>query len=87
MAEFLELPHLSQRNSVAEMDVDAGRIDAVLDPQRQSGAAAPLQLLRQFLFRNDFLDAAANHGKLIDNGGECGPGLSIMGEFQRLRPG
>ena len=31
MAQFLEQAQLAQRNRVAEMDVDAGRVDAVLD--------------------------------------------------------
>ena len=37
VAEFLELPQLAQRNRVAEVDVEAGGVDAVLDAQRLAG--------------------------------------------------
>ena len=33
VAQVLKLPELAQGNRVAEVDVDAGRVDAVLDPQ------------------------------------------------------
>ena len=45
MAELLELPQLPQRDGVAEVDVEAGRVDAVLDAQRLAGRDAAFELL------------------------------------------
>ena len=45
VAEFLKKPQLAQRHGMAEMYVDAGRIDAVFDAQRLAGLEAPFELL------------------------------------------
>ena len=65
MAEILELPQLPQDDRVAEMDVEAGRVDAELDPERLAGRDAALQLLAQFVFGGDLVDAAADEGELF----------------------
>jgi hypothetical protein len=75
MPQPLELPQLPHGDGVPQVQVDAGGVDAVLYPQRPPGLRAVPQLLRQLLFRHDFLDAAANDGKLFINGGKrhrCG---------------
>jgi hypothetical protein len=53
---------------MAEMDVDAGRIDAVLDAQRCAGLEAALELLLELGFRHDLLGTAFDQGKLIFDG-------------------
>ena len=53
VAEVLELPQLPQRDRVAEMDVEAGRVDAVLDPQRLAGREATFELLAELVARLD----------------------------------
>ena len=49
MAEFLEQAQLAQRDGVAEVNVDAGGVDAVLDAQRRVGADAAFELLAQLV--------------------------------------
>jgi len=51
------------------VDVDARRIDAVLDAEGLSGLATFLEPLRQFFFRDNLFDAAANDRQLIR---DCG---------------
>ena len=68
MAQFLEQAQLAQRHGVAEVDVDAGRVDAVLDAQRLAGLDAALQLLPQLGLGHDLLDAAADQGQLFIDG-------------------
>ena len=70
VAEFLELPHLAERHGVTQVNVDAGRVDAVFDPQRRVRVAAVLQFLSQLVFRHDLFDTAANDGKLFFDGGK-----------------
>ena len=73
MAEFLEQPQLAQRHGMAEMDVDAGRVDAVLDAQRLAGLDAAFELAAQVGLRRDLLGAAADQFELFIDGfhGEC----------------
>ena len=68
MAEFLEQPQLAQGHRMAQVNVDAGRIDAVLDAQRLAGLDAAFELLAQLRFRHDLLDAAADQCELFVNG-------------------
>ena len=68
MAQFLEEPQLAQRHRMAEMNVDAGRVDAVLDAQRLAGFDAALQFFEQFVLRHDLLGAAADQGQLFLDG-------------------
>jgi hypothetical protein len=68
VAELLKLLHLFQRHGVAKMDVDAGRVDAVFDPQRRVSVAAFLQFRGELFFRADLLDPSANDGELLFNG-------------------
>ncbi len=65
MAEFLEQAQLAQRDRVAEMHVDAGRIDAVLDAQRLAGLHAAFELPHQIGFGDDLFGPAANQGQLL----------------------
>ena len=65
MAQFLEQPQLAQRDGVAEVNVDAGRVDAVLDAQRLAGLDAAFQLLAQLGLGHDLLDAAADQGQSV----------------------
>ena len=68
VAELLKLLHLFQRHGVAKMDVDAGRVDTVFDPQRRVRLETFLQFRGEFFFRADLLNPAANDGKLLFNG-------------------
>src|SRR5262249_1924516 len=68
VAEFLEKAELAQRDGMAEVDFKAGRVDAVLDPQRLAGRDAPLQLFAQLVQRHDLLGAAPDQGELFLNG-------------------
>ena len=68
MPEFLELPQLSQRHRVTEMDINARRINAVLDAQRLPGLTALRQLCGQFLLGHDLLDTTPNESQLFVNG-------------------
>jgi hypothetical protein len=45
---------------VAKVNVDAGRVDAVLDAERLPGLEAALELLLEFRFGDDLLGAPAN---------------------------
>jgi hypothetical protein len=47
------------------MNVDAGRVDSVLDAKRLPGLEAALELLLEFSFGDDLLDPAANQRKLL----------------------
>src|SRR5262249_27916069 len=65
MAEFLELAQLPQGNGVAEVDVDAGGIDAVLDAERLAGLDAAFELFPQLRLGFDLLHPAADHCQLF----------------------
>ncbi len=71
MAQLLEQPQLAQRNGVAQMNVDAGRIDAVLDAQRLTGLDAVSEFADQFVTRLDLLDAALDQCQLFGNDFHC----------------
>ena len=68
VAEFLEQAQLAQRDGMAEMDVDAGGVDAVLDAQRLAGLDAAFELAAQVGFRRDLLGAAADQFQLFIDG-------------------
>ena len=68
MTQLLELAQFSEWHRVAEMDINAGRIDAVFDPQWFAGLSALGQLRCQFLFRHDLLDTTPDDGQLFVNG-------------------
>src|SRR5258708_96474 len=65
MAQLLEGPKLSQRNSVPQMHVDAGRVDPVLDAQRRSRANAFFELLAQLGLGGYLINAPTNDGELF----------------------
>jgi hypothetical protein len=48
-----------------EVDVDAGRVDAVLDPERAVLADGSLELLEEFGLRDDLLHAALEDVELF----------------------
>ena len=58
MAEFLELAEFAEDDRVAEVDVEAGRVDAELDAQRLAGRVAAFELLPEFVARLDLRGAA-----------------------------
>ena len=68
MAEFLKELELSQRYGMAEMNVDAGRVDAVLDAQRLARGDAPLQFLPEFAERLDLVGPTADQFDLFVDG-------------------
>jgi hypothetical protein len=53
---------------VAEVDVDASGVDAVLDAERLAGLGAALELTPQLVLGHDLLDAAADQGELFLDG-------------------
>jgi len=61
VAELLEPAHLVDEHRVAEMEVRRGGIESSLDTQRLAAA----ELLLQFLFGQDFGDAAFEFGELF----------------------
>src|SRR5271157_2420215 len=65
VAQVLELPELAQGNRVAEMDVDSGRVDPVLDSQRPVRAERPFELVAEFVFGNNLFDPAAENAELF----------------------
>ncbi len=67
MAQFLEQLQFAQGNGVAEMDVDPGGVDAVLDAQGLAGLDAPGQFADQFVARLDLLDSAFDQDQLFGN--------------------
>ena len=68
---------------VAEVDVEPGRVDAVLDAQRLAGRAAAFELLDEFVPRLDLLDAAADDGELLLDGGCIGPDVRVADSGRR----
>src|SRR5262245_5210008 len=53
---------------MAKVQVDARRIDAVLDAQWLAGLEAAFELLYQLVFRHDLLRAAADESELFGDG-------------------
>jgi hypothetical protein len=49
------------------MDIDTGRVDAVLNSQGHSSIFAMLELLAQLFLRHDLFDAASNNSELVFN--------------------
>src|SRR5262249_8371350 len=68
VAQFLKLAELPQRDGVAEVDVEPGRVDAVLDAQGLPGGDAALQFLAQLGERLDLLGPALDQGELVSDG-------------------
>ena len=62
MAQLLEKAQLPERNRMAEMDIDPGRVDAQLDAKRSGGLEAALELLPQLGLRNNVIDASPDQG-------------------------
>ena len=75
MAELLKLANLSQRYGVAKVDIDAGRINSILNTEWRAGFQTLLQLPSQLFFRNDFFDAAADNRELFFNRWELHGGI------------
>src|SRR5262249_28316026 len=65
VAEFLKQAQLTQGDGVAEVDVDAGGVDAVLDAEGLAGLDAAFEILPQIGLRHDLLGAAADQGQLL----------------------
>jgi hypothetical protein len=65
MSELLKLAQLPKNDRVAEMDVEACRIDAKFDAKRFSSGDAALEFLSEFRFRGDPVHAAVNDGQLF----------------------
>ena len=61
VTQILELTELTQRNSVADVDIGSRGIDAELDIQR----LAALQLFKQILFRDDGINARSDDVQLL----------------------
>ena len=82
MTEVLQLAHLVQHDRVADVDVGRGRIEAELDTQRLACRRAPGELLREFVFDQQFVDAALGNGeRMTDFVGdrEGGSGIRLGG--------
>ena len=67
VAQFLEEPQLAQGDGVAEMNVNAGGVDAVLDAEGLAGLDAALELLTQLGLRLDLVNTAADERQLFLN--------------------
>ena len=65
MSQFLELTNLSQGNRVPQMDVDAGRVDAVLHAERLAGLDAALKLVAQLRLGLDLVEATFDESELF----------------------
>ncbi len=65
MAQLLEQTHFAQGNGVAEVNVDAGGVDAVLDAQGLAGLDAAFELFAELVTEFDLLDAALDQGQLF----------------------
>ena len=63
MAEILQLAHLVQHDRMADVDVGRGRIETELDAQRLARRGAPRELLREFVFDQQFVAAAFGDGE------------------------
>jgi len=61
VAEVLELPHLAQRDGMAEVEVRCGGVDAELDVERIS----PFELLPEPGDRDDIVDTARDDMELF----------------------
>jgi hypothetical protein len=57
---------------VAEVNVNAGGVDAVLDAKRLAGLDAAFELLAQVILGDDLLDATAEQSQLFVNGLHAG---------------
>ncbi len=71
VSQVLEHAQLSQRHGVAQVKIGDGRVHAQLDAQRFAGLRGPVELLRQFLLRENLDHAAPNHGQLLFDALEC----------------
>src|SRR5262249_25086513 len=65
VSQLLEQSKLAERDGVSQVDINAGRVDAVLDAKRLAGGNAALELCPEGILGNDLLDAAADQGKLL----------------------
>jgi hypothetical protein len=78
MAEILQLAHLVQHHGMAQVQVGRGRVQAQLDAQRLAALFGARELLREFAFDQQFVDAASgDRQRLLDfvgqgQGGGCG---------------
>src|SRR5262249_44445494 len=59
---------LAKRYRVAEVNVDSGWVDPVLDAQRHSRSNAALEFLPQLSLGDDLLGASMDQGDLFING-------------------
>jgi len=86
VAKILELADFPQRDGVTQVHVDAGGVDAILDPQRATGPATLFQPLRQFLLGDDLLDTTTEDGQLLGDGGKRhGPAGGLPGRCNQRR--
>ena len=65
MAHVLKLPHLANGDKVPDMNVVAGGINAIFDAEWNSGFGRFLQLLQQFIHRDDLFHAFLYHFKFV----------------------
>ena len=70
VTEVLEVSHLAQQHSVAEVDVRGARIEPDLDPQRAAPPPRPLQLGPQPLLGDQVDHPARQQLELLVDGGE-----------------
>ena len=70
MAEFLKLPELPQRDCVPEVNVETGRVDAILNAEGLPGLAAAFELLLEFVAGFDLGGPAQEKGELLVNRGK-----------------
>ena len=59
MAEILKLAHFVQHDSVAQMQIWRGRVEAKLDPELAAGC----EFLAQIRFDNQFVSPALDNGQ------------------------
>ena len=80
MAQVLQLAHLVQDHGVAEVQVGRGRVQAQLDAQWLAALLGARQLLREFAFDEQLIDAALGDGqRFLHLVGEGQAGRSCLG--------
>ena len=71
VAQLLKLPELAQGDGMTEVDVDAGRVDAVLDAQGAVFADRAFELVEELRLGDDLLDPALEDQELFGDGSHC----------------
>ncbi len=80
--KILQLAHLVQHDRMADMNIRRGRVETQLDAQRRAGGRALRELLCEFLFDQQFVDATLRHGERVtdfvgDRKGRTGLGRGL----------